>query len=99
MFLFLCCSLVGLSVSLLLPSQAFAGGHFRYFARIVTFSCLATPPSFEEEPGSAFALIDPNFDQTGCGNITMLVAHVVRLAQSRGERLVVLGQFGQHVAR
>src|SRR5207302_2292944 len=52
-----------------------------------------------QKPGAALRLIDPNFNQTGCGDVTMLVTYVVRLAQSRGQRLVVLCQLGNHVGR
>src|ERR1700730_2383001 len=50
-----------------------------------------------QKPSATLGFIDPNFDQTRCGNVTMLVAHVVRLAQTRGQRFIVVGQLGDHV--
>src|SRR5205814_10559400 len=43
-----------------------------------------------QKPGAALRRIDPNFNQTGCGDVTMLVTYLVRLPQSRGQRLGVL---------
>src|SRR5262249_48403165 len=53
----------------------------------------------EQEPGAALRLIDPYFDEAGGGDVAVFVTHVVGLAQSRRERLVVLTQFRQHVLR
>src|ERR1700730_17600956 len=50
-----------------------------------------------QKPSATLGFIDPNFDQTRCGNVTMLVTHVVHLAQTRGQRFVVLGQLSNHV--
>ena len=44
---------------------------------------------FEQEPRPAFSLVDPNFDQARGSDIAVLVANVVRLAQTRCHRFVV----------
>src|SRR6185437_826655 len=53
----------------------------------------------EQEPRTAFRLVDPDFDQAGGRDVAMLVAEAVRFSQARGELLVVSAQFGQHVQR
>src|SRR5437588_13120792 len=63
----------------------------------VRFFLVAAATRLKQEPGSAFGFIDPNFDQTRCGNVAMLVTDVVRLAQARSQRFVVLGQLSNHV--
>src|SRR6476661_2690611 len=55
------------------------------------------PRGFEEKPRSAFRFVDPNFDETCRCDVTMFVTHVVRFAQTRGERFVVVRQLGEHV--
>src|SRR5579871_2774942 len=57
------------------------------------------PARFEQEPGSPLGLVDPVLDQAGGRDVSMLIAHIVHLAQSGGERLVVLAQLGEHVER
>src|SRR5262245_45692084 len=52
---------------------------------------------FEQEPGASLSLVDPDFQQARGRNIVMLVAQPVRLAQARGELLVVVTQLGEHV--
>src|SRR5881398_2670968 len=52
-----------------------------------------------QKPGPAFGFIDPNFDQTWRSDVTMLVADVMCLAQTRGQRFVVVGQLRDHVQR
>jgi hypothetical protein len=52
---------------------------------------------FEQEPGTPLGLVDPDFDQAGCGNVMVLIAKVVGLTQARREGLVVFAQFGEHV--
>jgi hypothetical protein len=61
-------------------------------------SCgVSVPARFEQEPGAPLGFIDPDLDQAGRGNVTVLVANVVCLAQARRHRLVVFAQFRQHV--
>src|SRR5215472_16807738 len=59
----------------------------------------SVPPAgcFEQEPGAPLGFVDPYFDQTRCREVTMVVTHIVRLAQPRGKRLVVVRQLGEHV--
>ena len=45
---------------------------------------------FEQEPRTSFRFIDPNFDQTRSSDVTMLIADVVRFAEPRGQRPVVV---------
>src|SRR6266480_5153957 len=52
---------------------------------------------FEQEPRTALGFIDPNFDETCRCYVTIFVTHVVRFAETRGERLVVIQQLGKHV--
>src|SRR6266481_8079076 len=66
---------------------------------LVRGSLLLAAFYLRQKPSAALGFIDPNFDQTRCGNVTMLVAHVVRLAQTGGQSLVVLGQLSNHVRR
>src|SRR4030095_10930412 len=61
------------------------------------FSSMPPPSRFEQEPGAAFGFVDPDFDQARGRDIAMLVANVVRLAQTRGQSLVVLRQFSKHI--
>lgn len=44
-------------------------------------------------------LVDPGLDQTSRGDVPMLRTEVVGGPQARGERLVVVPHFGQHVRR
>src|SRR5262245_41101534 len=53
----------------------------------------------KQEPGSPLGFIDPDFDEAGGGDVAMLVADVVGLAQPRRQHLVVLAQLGEHVLR
>jgi hypothetical protein len=57
------------------------------------------PParSLEKEPSSSLRLIDPDFNEAGGSNIAMFVTDVVRLAQARGQRSIVLRELGEHV--
>src|SRR5882762_10789935 len=55
--------------------------------------------SLVQKPGTSLGFVDPDFDQAGGGDVSMFLAHVVRLAQTRGECLVVLAHFGEHVLR
>src|SRR5262249_21716603 len=43
----------------------------------------------EKKPGASFRFIDPRLNQAGGGQITVLVADIVRLAQTRRQHLVV----------
>src|SRR5262249_18468999 len=51
---------------------------------------VSSPRRFEQEPGSTLGLIDPDFDQARSRDIAMLVANIMRLAQTRGENAVVV---------
>ncbi len=53
--------------------------------------------SLEQEPRATLRFIDPNFDETCRRKITMFVADVVRFAEARCERFVVVRQLGEHV--
>ena len=53
--------------------------------------------STQQEPGAPLGLVDPDLDQAGAGNVAMLVAQVVGLAQAGRQRLVVVTHLGQHV--
>src|SRR5206468_11491441 len=53
----------------------------------------------EQEPGPTFGFIDPDLDQTCRGHVTILIAHVVRLAKSRDQSFVVIDQLREHVQR
>src|ERR1700704_4945795 len=54
---------------------------------------------FEQEPRTPLGFVDPDFDQAGGGNVTMLFAYVVGLTEARRKGLVVFAQFGEHVRR
>src|SRR6267143_7035624 len=64
---------------------------------LVRGSLLLAAFYLRQKPSAALGFIDPNFDQARGSNVTMLVTHVVRLAQTRGQRFVVLGQLSDHV--
>ena len=63
------------------------------------FCSISLAARLEQEPGTPLGLVYPDFDQARGGDVTVLVADVVGLAQARGKRLVVLAQFGEHVLR
>src|SRR5476651_1667192 len=52
---------------------------------------------FEQEPQPPFGFVDPNFDQTGGRDVTMLFADVVAAAHARDQRFVVVPQLAQHI--
>src|SRR5271170_781046 len=54
---------------------------------------------FEQEPGAAFGLVDPDFQQTRGSDVAVFVADAVDLAHSHDELLVVVAEFSQHVLR
>src|SRR6266436_240402 len=58
-----------------------------------------SPRCLKEEPRATFSLVDPNFNQACCGNVTMFVTNVMSFAQTRGQRFVVVGQLSEHVQR
>src|SRR5580704_10369698 len=60
---------------------------------------LAESARLEEEPGASLGFVDPDLEEACGGDITVLVAHAVRLAHPRGEPQVVLPQLGKHVER
>ena len=60
---------------------------------------IAATAGLEQEPGAPLGFVDPDLDQARGGDVAVLVADVVRLAQARRERLVVLAQLGEHVLR
>jgi hypothetical protein len=53
----------------------------------------------EEEPHSTVGFVDPILDQARRGNITVLTAQTVRVAQAHSELDVVFAQLGQHAMR
>src|ERR1700733_2176998 len=54
---------------------------------------------FRQEPGPALGLIDPDFNQTGGGNIMVFRADFMRTAQETGQPRVVVVEFGEHGLR
>src|ERR1700722_9924884 len=54
---------------------------------------------FEQEPGAAFGLVDPDFQEARGGDIAVFVADAVDRAHSPDELLVVVAKFSQHVLR
>src|SRR5215475_5404419 len=58
---------------------------------------VATGADLEEEPASTLGFVDPHFDQARRRDVAPLVADVVRLAQARRQRTVVLAQLRDHV--
>src|SRR6516162_2750678 len=52
---------------------------------------------FEQEPGTALRLVDPNLNQACSGDIAVFIAQIVRLAHARYQLLIVVTQFGEHV--
>src|SRR2546423_773589 len=69
-------------------SKALSRSASREARKSVPLAC-----GFEQEPRTTLGFIDPHFDETCRCDITMFVAHVVRLAQTRCERFVVVRQF------
>src|ERR1700730_7969406 len=55
------------------------------------------PSGLEQEPCAPLGLIDPVFQQACGGNVAVLVAKAMRLAQVRDELLIVVAQLGQHI--
>ena len=51
-----------------------------------------------QEPGAAFGLVDPDFDQAGRRDIVVLFAHSVRGTQIPRQVLVVRHQLPEHLA-
>jgi hypothetical protein len=58
---------------------------------IPALSLIPATRRLEQKPRPTFGFIDPNFNQARGGDVTMLVADVVRLAQAQGHCLVVVG--------
>jgi hypothetical protein len=52
--------------------------------------------NFVVEPHPVFGFVDPVLDQTRCGYVVVLVAHVVSSAQVFDHFLIVRQQIGQH---
>jgi len=46
--------------------------------------------SFEQKPSAPLGLVDPNFQETCCRDIAMLLAKVMRLAHVSNQLLVVV---------
>src|ERR1700690_4288600 len=53
----------------------------------------------EQEPGASLGFVNPDFDQAGSRDVTVLVAHVMSLTQPACEGLVVVAKFSQHIQR
>jgi hypothetical protein len=49
------------------------------------------------EEGAALGLVDPDLEQARGGDVPVLLAKLVRLAQVRSQRRVVIARLGQHV--
>ena len=58
---------------------------------------VAAAARFEQKPASPLRFVDPHLDQAGRRDVTTLLADVVRLAQPRRQRLVVLAELPEHV--
>src|SRR5262249_49471248 len=56
-----------------------------------------SPRGFEQEPRAPLGFIDPYFDKTRRCDVAIFVAQIVRFAETRGERFVVVHQLGKHV--
>src|SRR5215472_13942809 len=52
-----------------------------------------------QAPGAPFGLVDKVLQEACAGDVSLLVAKSVRLAQARGQLLVVVPQLDQHVQR
>lgn len=53
----------------------------------------------EEKPSPPRCLVDPLLNQARAGDVTLLIAKVVGLAQSRREGFIVLAKFCKHIER
>lgn len=51
---------------------------------------LAIMRNLEEEPGTTFSLIDPILDETGGGDISVVIARAVRLPQPCSQLGIVI---------
>ena len=60
---------------------------------------LGVAARLEQEPSAAFRLVDPALNQARAGDIAMLVAEAMRLAQICCQLFVVLAQLRQHIER
>src|SRR6476661_3738446 len=54
---------------------------------------------FEQEPGPSFCLVDEILQEARGSDVAVLAAEVVRFPQSRGQVLVVVTQFREHIER
>src|SRR6266540_5542939 len=59
--------------------------------RLTAASCL------KQEPCSPLGLVDPGLEQACAGDVSLLVAKAMRLAQAHRELLVVVAQLGKHI--
>src|SRR5580658_8388312 len=53
----------------------------------------------EQEPGPPLGLVDPVLEQARGRDVAIFVADIVYLAHDRGQALVVVAKFGEHVLR
>jgi len=52
-----------------------------------------------QEPGAAFRLIDPDFDQAGSRDVVVAVAKFMRLAEQSSQFQIVRAKLQQHLLR
>ena len=62
-------------------------------------SALSILRYLRQEPRPPFGLVDPNFDQTGGGDIVVPVTNLVCCAQAARELLIVIAKLADHFQR
>src|SRR5687768_3712081 len=67
--------------------------------RLLVSAGISAPIRFEQEPDASLGLVQPDLDQARAGDVAVLIAYVVSLAQPRRESLVVVTELGEHVGR
>jgi len=67
--------------------------------RLLAAAGIFAPIRFEQEPEASLGLVQPDLDQACAGDVAVLIADVVSLAQLRRESLVVVAELGEHVGR
>ena len=60
---------------------------------------LGLASDLRQEPRPPFGLVDPNLDQTGGGDIIVVIANLVCGPQTSRQLLVVIAQFADHLER
>ena len=73
-------------------SKALSVQRVRETRKLIPLAC-----SFEQEPSTTLGFIEPYFDETRRRDIPVFVTDVVRFAEARSHRFVVVHQFREHV--